>query len=245
MIPRRPAIRIHPADVRARCREPPGGRFYIVPSLLSFGDLREGYDSPARRGTEFREAGTLAATIPVVRSGGRLLLSLEIECGEKCVVGSALSSLEGLAGWRVVGRGSVPVDQHSLVPLAQRRSLVLLRVTRRGCPCPKSSSVCHDPSVRPRRLGGPGPFRCSRGGGAAQRGTLQFLRVPREAVMGADLAARKGNGMTVNRRDPPGRLNRRLRGELPSPLLGHLVSVALAFVQVPSPRTVEGKRGGL
>ena len=111
LIPRRPAIRIQPADVRARCREPPGGRFYIVPSLLSFGDLREGYDSPARRGTGFREAGTLAATIPVVRSGGRLLLSLEIECGEKCVVGSALSSLEGLAGcgaWVCAGRPALP-----------------------------------------------------------------------------------------------------------------------------------------
>ena len=83
----------------------------------------------------------------------------------------------------VLGR-SVPVDQHSLVSLGPRRPHVLLRVTRRACPCPTSSSVCHDPLVRPRRLGDPGPFRCSRGGGAAHRGALQFLRVPLEAITG-------------------------------------------------------------
>ena len=61
---------------------------------------------------------------------------------------------------------------------------------------------------------------------------------------GSDLAPKQEHGIRVNRLDPPGRLNRRLRGELPPPLLGRLVSVALAFVQVSSTRTVVGKREG-
>lgn len=53
----RPAFRICPGDVGGGCRVPSSVRFYIVPSLCSFGDLREGCDSAIRPESEFREAG--------------------------------------------------------------------------------------------------------------------------------------------------------------------------------------------
>ena len=84
---------------------------------------------------------------------------------------------------------------------------------------------------------GPGSCRCSRGGLAAQQGPLQLLRVPGEAVTGAELAPRQGHGMPVNRPHPPGRLNGRLCRELPSQLPGSLVSVALAFRTCSGPLT--------
>lgn len=48
----------------SRCREPPGGRFYIVPCLWSFGDLREGCDSAAGPEAEFREPGDAGGDCP-------------------------------------------------------------------------------------------------------------------------------------------------------------------------------------
>ena len=78
---------------------------------------------------------------------------------------------------------------------------------------------------------------CSPGGTSVSPGSTR-------GDHGSDLAPKQEHGIRVNRLDPPGRLNRRLRWELPPPLLGRLVSVAIAFVQVSSRRTVVGKRKG-
>lgn len=62
--PRRPAIRIRPADVRAGCRAPPGGRFYIAPPLRSAGDRDKGSDLAAVSDAAFQEPGVTSEIVP-------------------------------------------------------------------------------------------------------------------------------------------------------------------------------------
>ena len=64
--PRRPATATRPRDVRAGCREPPGGRFYIVPPLWSFGEaFRRIVTQPLGPRQSSQTPATLAATVTV------------------------------------------------------------------------------------------------------------------------------------------------------------------------------------
>lgn len=76
--PRRFAIRIRPADVRSGCRAPPGGRFYIVPSLRSSGDRAKGRDLAAVPGEALRAAGVTGGIVPVEPWRRRVARSPEI-----------------------------------------------------------------------------------------------------------------------------------------------------------------------
>ena len=76
---RRPETATCPRDFRAGCREPPGGRFYIVPPLRSFGDaFRRVVTQPPGPRQSSQTPAMLAATVPVAPRPRDILLSLEI-----------------------------------------------------------------------------------------------------------------------------------------------------------------------
>ena len=59
-----PGARDLPADVRAGCRPPSGGLFYIVSSLWSSGELCDGWDAASEREAEFRASGEAGGISP-------------------------------------------------------------------------------------------------------------------------------------------------------------------------------------
>ena len=63
--PRRPATATRPRDVRAGCREPPGGRLYIVPPPPELRRaLQEGCDSAAGPEAELSDTGYAGGDSP-------------------------------------------------------------------------------------------------------------------------------------------------------------------------------------
>ena len=77
--PRRPETATRPRDVRAGCREPPGGRFYNFPPHWSFSEtfMRVVTQPPGLRQSSQTPA-MLAVTVPVALRPRDVLLSLEI-----------------------------------------------------------------------------------------------------------------------------------------------------------------------
>ena len=77
--PRWPATATRPRDGRAVCQEPPGGRFYIVPPLWSFGEtFRRIMTQPPGPRQSCQGPATLAVTVPGTPRPRDVLLSPEI-----------------------------------------------------------------------------------------------------------------------------------------------------------------------
>ena len=74
-----PATATRPRDGRAVCQEPPGGRFYIVPPLWSFGEtFRRIVTQPPGPRQSCQRPATLAVTVPGTPRPRDVLLSPEI-----------------------------------------------------------------------------------------------------------------------------------------------------------------------
>lgn len=168
--PRRPATATRPRDVRVACREPPGGRLYIVPPLWSFGEasFRRIVTQPLGPRQSSQTPATLAATVPVAprpRDSPAVAGDWFSRFLRRVTVAAHRS--------RLAGRPD-RVDQHLPVPLRPRRrtARTLPGPGRRGgqgegLPCPERldsgsavrtppgppSGACASPSAPLRRWG--------------------------------------------------------------------------------------------
>lgn len=71
---------MHPADFRASCRAPSGGRFYVASSLPSSSEIRSGWDVARVPDVSFQEAGDPSGIIPAVPGASAHHLFAKIRC---------------------------------------------------------------------------------------------------------------------------------------------------------------------
>lgn len=70
---------MHPADFRASCRAPSGGRFYVASSLPSSSEIRSGWDVARVPDVSFQEAGDPSGIIPAVPGRRRIISSPRLD----------------------------------------------------------------------------------------------------------------------------------------------------------------------